>query len=395
MAAMKGALLKKLLGLALVLSLVAALALAVGWKAMQDYLAEPLQLPEAGVVYQLRPGTSVSAMLRELEALAVLPKPEWLRVYVRLIQPRLEPRYQIRVGEYHLAPGLSVQGLLALLASGESISYGITLVEGLRLRDWLPRLAADDTLLQRLDQDKPIVPQLGLQQAPWQHEAASVDAIAGSAAENAKANNIDSEEGLFFPDTYRFQRGDSDIDILRRAYLRMQQVLMQEWAMRDKELPYSSPYEALIMASIVEKETGLGSERSEIAGVFVRRLNKGMRLQTDPTVIYGLGNAYQGNLRRSHLRDASNLYNTYRHHGLPPGPIAAPGRAALHAAMHPKAGESLYFVARGDGSHQFSKTLAEHEAAVRRYQLRRKANYRSSPPPSSQQQTDSAAPKEQ
>jgi UPF0755 protein len=177
-------------------------------------------------------------------------------------------------------------------------------------------------------------------------------------------------EGLFFPSTYRFDDGDSDADILRRAYRRMQRVLDDAWAKRDPELPYATPYEALIMASIVEKETGQADEREAIAGVFVRRLRRGMKLQTDPTVIYGLGAAFDGNLRRADLR-RDTPYNTYTRHGLPPTPIALPGAAAIEAALHPADGKALYFVAKGDGSHHFSDSLRQHNNAVRRYQLKR------------------------
>ena len=189
-------------------------------------------------------------------------------------------------------------------------------------------------------------------------------------------------EGWFFPDTYSYVRNDCDIDILRQAHLRMQGMLAAAWQTRDEKLPYQDAYQVLTMASIVEKETGLAAEREQIAGVFVRRLQKRMRLQTDPTVIYGLGPEYQGNLQRKHLRDSSNLYNTYRHHGLPPGPIALAGEAALRAATQPAPGSALYFVARGDGSHVFSDTLEQHEKAVRNYQLNRRKDYRSSPPAS-------------
>jgi UPF0755 protein len=157
--------------------------------------------------------------------------------------------------------------------------------------------------------------------------------------------------------------------------------LGEAWAARHEGLPLNSPYEALVLASIIEKETGVAHERGQIGGVFVRRLEKGMRLQTDPTVIYGLGVDFDGDLKRKHLKDDSNPYNSYRHHGLPPGPIALPGRAALLAAVQPESGDSLYFVARGDGSHEFSATLDEHEAAVNRYQRQRRVDYRSSPSP--------------
>ena len=159
----------------------------------------------------------------------------------------------------------------------------------------------------------------------------------------------------------------------------MSEVLRAEWDARAEDLPYETPYEALIMASIIERETGLPEERGQIAGVFVRRLQRGMLLQTDPTVIYGLGDAFDGNLTRRHLSEDSNTYNTYRHAGLPPTPIALPGRAAIHAALHPEPGSALFFVARGDGGHVFSDTLSEHNRAVREYQLRRRKDYTSSP----------------
>jgi UPF0755 protein len=173
-------------------------------------------------------------------------------------------------------------------------------------------------------------------------------------------------EGMFFPDTYRFVRGDSDADILRRAYARMENVLRQAWAERREGLPYETPYEALIIASLIEKETGLESDRSAISQVFVRRLELGMRLQTDPSVIYGVGDTFDGALRRTHLRE-DTPYNTYRHHGLPPTPIALPGARSIAAALHPAEGEYLYFVSRGDGTSKFSYTLEEHNDAVYRY----------------------------
>ena len=173
-------------------------------------------------------------------------------------------------------------------------------------------------------------------------------------------------EGRFFPDTYTFPRNTSDQEILSIALQKMDKVLAAVWQKRQSKLPYKTAYEALIMASIIEKETSVGSERGEISGVFVRRLQKRMRLQTDPTVIYGLGPDFDGNLRRSHLKDAANPYNSYRHHGLPPTPIAMPGRASLAAAARPDSGETLYFVADGSGGHTFSKTLEEHEEAVRK-----------------------------
>ncbi len=187
-----------------------------------------------------------------------------------------------------------------------------------------------------------------------------------------------SLEGWFFPDTYQYTVDMSDADILKAAHRKMQLILDEEWQQRDQNLPYKNAYEALIMASIVEKETGAAEERPAIAGIFVRRLQKGMKLQTDPTVIYGLGDAYKGNLTRKHLLE-DTPYNTYTRTGLPPTPIALPGREAIHAAMHPQQGDSLFFVGKGDGHHYFSATLAEHEKAVRQYQLTRKKDYHSAP----------------
>ena len=177
-------------------------------------------------------------------------------------------------------------------------------------------------------------------------------------------------EGLFFPDTYHFPRATTDKEFLQRAYQRLQTVLEEEWQQRAENLPYQSAYEALIMASIIEKETGLASERETIAGVFVRRLNKKMKLQTDPTVIYAMGQQFDGNIRKKDL-SIDSPYNTYRYKGLPPTPIALAGREAIYAALQPQDGKALYFVAKGDGSHYFSETLAEHNSAVAKYQLNR------------------------
>jgi len=187
-------------------------------------------------------------------------------------------------------------------------------------------------------------------------------------------------EGRFFPDTYRYVRGMSDVDLLKQAYNRLDEVLAEEWTRRAADVPYVDPYHALIMASLVEKETGVPQERAQIAGVFVRRLQMGMLLQTDPTVIYGLGERYNGKLTRASLKEPTP-YNTYVIAGLPPTPISLVGREAIHAALNPVPGSSLYFVARGDGSHVFSADLDAHNNAVREFQLKRRADYRSSPAP--------------
>ena len=234
------------------------------------------------------------------------------------------------------------------------VQYSLTLVEGWTFRQVRAALAGQERLehtLSGLD-DAAVMQRLGLD---GQHP-----------------------EGRFFPDTYRYVRGMRDIDLLRQAHERLSSVLDEEWSRRAADLPYASPYQALIMASLVEKETGVAQERGEIAGLFIRRLHEGMLLQTDPAVIYGLGERYAGNLTRAHLREPTP-YNTYLNPGLPPTPIAMVGREALHAALHPAAGDSLYFVARGDGTHVFTRSLDEHNRAVREFQLKRRADYRSSP----------------
>jgi UPF0755 protein len=193
-------------------------------------------------------------------------------------------------------------------------------------------------------------------------------------------------EGRFFPDTYRYVRGMSDIELLKTAYDRLDEVLAKEWEQRAADAPYTEPYQALIMASLVEKETGVPQERGQIAGVFVRRMAMGMLLQTDPTVIYGLGDRYSGKLTRAHLKEATP-YNTYMNAGLPPTPISMVGREAIHAALNPVEGNSLYFVARGDGTHVFSDDLDGHNNAVKEFQLKRRADYRSSPAPTATPET--------
>ena len=243
---------------------------------------------------------------------------------------------------------------MELLASGRVIQYQVTLPEGITVAQALAILRRESDL--EVDLSGADDPRLLALAEPFGHL-----------------------EGLFFPDTYHYARGASDWQILQRAHDAMLDILEVEWQQRADGLPYETAYQALIMASIIERETGLPEEREQIAGVFVRRLQQGMRLQTDPTVIYGVGDEFDGNLRRAHLQDEGNAYNTYRHGGLPPSPIALPGRAAIRAALHPAQGSALFFVARGDGGHVFSDTLAEHEAAVRRYQLQRRQDYRSSP----------------
>lgn len=326
------------------------------------YLAQQsivLGQDQSSILVEIKKGQTLSQLAYDWQKQGWLPSARILLVQARI----LDNAKQLKPGEFEIPAKTKVYQVLTLLTQGTSKRYKISFIEGTRLSDALVRLRQAPKLVQDVQPltTKNVSDILGLGQLA---------------------------EGWVYPDTYVYQAGDSVSSILKQAHLRMQSVLSKEWdaylakvaAKEMKELPYQSAYEALIMASIVEKETGQASERPEIAGVFVRRLHKNMRLETDPTVIYGLGESYQGNLRKKHLRDRSNPYNTYRNKGLPPSPIALAGRAAINAALNPDSGDSLYFVAKGDGSHYFSTNLAEHNRAVRKYQIfRRSKDYRSAP----------------
>jgi UPF0755 protein len=329
-------------------------AAALAWD-VQSSLQAPLALAEPLTVDVPRGGT-LNGLLRDLQHRGVLRSGRqraYLSWYARLNgQARA-----LKAGEYLLAPGMRAADLTALLASGQVVLHELTLVEGWQFAQALDAVLAHPAIARTLPAEGAAAALMQALGAPGQHP-----------------------EGRFYPDTYRFPRGTTDVEFLRRAYRTLAQVLAQEWAARAADVPYATPDEALIMASIVERETGMVDERPAIAGVFVRRLHKRMRLQTDPSVIYGLGAAFDGNLRKRDLL-ADGPYNTYTRAGLPPTPICLPGRAALHAALHPAPGKTLYFVARGDGSHEFSETFAEHDAAVRKYQLKRGQVGRQAPRP--------------
>ncbi|WP_346836452.1 endolytic transglycosylase MltG [Microbulbifer sp. SAOS-129_SWC] len=330
------------------LLLLAVVSVGLLWTA-QTALVRPLAVGDDGLRFEVGSGDGLSRTLRELESQGVV---RWPRLVLAYAYWRGETA--IHAGEYLLPRGSNAMDLVSRLYRGDVTRYRLTLVEGWTFRQALAQVRAGRNI---------------------------VRTKAGASADSAaRALGFDdhSPEGWIFPDTYIYRSGTSDIDLLRQAHKRMEKVLDEEWQQRADALPYTSSYQALIMASLVEKETGQPSERSVIAGVFVRRLDKGMRLQTDPTVIYGLGASFDGNLTRAHLRKPTP-YNTYVNRGLPPTPIALPGREAIHAALHPAAGDSLYFVGKGDGSHHFSATLAEHNRAVREFQLRRRSDYRSSP----------------
>lgn len=328
------------------------LAVALGlwsWEGLKG-LQQANQLKQP-VLFTVDQGMPFAAVAGQLAKERAISSAFWLRVWVRLHRSGRE----IKAGEYEITPGMTAIQVLDEMIAGRVKTWSIQFIEGWTFAEMRQALS-DQGKLQHLIKGVP---------------DAKVMAMLGHAGEQP--------EGLFFPDTYQFERGQTDLSILRRAYQKMQHTLDIQWQQRAKNLPYKTPYQALIMASLVEKETGLASERPKIAGVFVRRLEKGMRLQTDPAVIYGLGKHYLGDLT---LKDLSldTPYNTYRHGGLPPTPIAMPGLGAIEAALHPAEGSALYFVARGDGSHQFSDTLAEHDKAVRQYQIdHRRRDYRSSP----------------
>lgn len=330
-------LLGKLLGFLL---LIGSIGVGWAWMQYQEFVATPIKVEADGVVYQVRKGASLAAVARDLEAQGVIDDARYLNWYGRYTGQA----NKIRAGEYLLTEDLVPDSLLALMVSGKSIDYSLTLLEGWNIRQVRAAVMAHEALTQTLEgvDDATLMDRLG---RPGVHP-----------------------EGRFFPDTYKFNRGTTDLDFLRRAMEKMDQELEAAWAARAESIPLSTPEEALILASIVEKETGQAFERPEIAGVFARRLRKGMKLQTDPTVIYGMGERFNGNIRRKDLRE-DTPYNTYVHAGLPPTPICMPGREALDAAVNPAPGKTLFFVSRGDGTHAFSESLNQHNAAVRKYQL--------------------------
>lgn len=318
---------------------------AAYWWAL-SYLHSPLPI-EAPVTFKVERGATLNTVAAELAARGAMPHPRIWILYAR--QKGWASR--IHAGEYEVPLGSTPASVLRRLVDGDVILRQLTVVEGSTFSDLRAAMRRHPSIQQTIEglSDVDIMRRLG---AGGTHP-----------------------EGQFFPDTYRFAAGTHDFDILRRAHAEMQRRIAEAWKRRAPDLPLASPYEALILASIVEKETGLATERARIAGVFVRRLRLGMRLQSDPTVIYGLGDKYSGDIRRRDLR-GDTTYNTYRRAGLPPTPIALPGEGALRAATRPDDTGAVFFVATGepDGSHYFSRTLAEHNAAVRRFLARTSSN---------------------
>jgi UPF0755 protein len=299
---------------------------------------QPLNLTEA-TVYQVKSGQSAKGLLYRLKEQGIISDSFGLEIRLKL-EPELA---NVKVGTYELLPSMSALDLLELFSSGKELQFSISLIEGLNWREWLLVLKSHPEIIFNDD----FQPQLEIlsSQLPQQ-----------------------SIEGYLLPDTYYFVAQTEAIELVKRAHLSMQQYLNLAWQNRALDLPYDSAYEGLTMASIIEKETGVADERPRISGVFVNRLNLNMRLQTDPTVIYGIGESFDGNIRRKDLRTPTP-YNTYVIKGLPPTPIAMSSKLAIDAAFNPLTTEELYFVSKGDGSHKFSTTLQEHNLAVRKYQL--------------------------
>jgi len=323
--------------------LLVVLVLALVWLIydIQQFMSEKMLVPEEGLIIKVDQGSNLTRIARQLHLQNVISKPRYLTWYARWTSQASK----IHIGEYKLEPGATPLSFLESIAKGDVVQYSITIVEGWTFKQMMAAIN-DNQYIEHSLQDL------------------SVDQIMTKLGYGGE-----HPEGRFMPDTYHFPRGIKDRDVLKRAYKSMQDYLTKSWDERDVGVPVKSPYEVLILASIVEKETGLASERPAIAGVFSRRLIKRMRLQSDPTVIYGMGDRYKGNIRRRDLK-SDNPYNTYRNFGLPPTPIALPGREAINAVLRPEEGDALYFVSKGDGSHYFSTTLREHNNAVIKYQLK-------------------------
>ncbi len=300
-----------------------------------------IALPQQPTIFLIKSGSNIKSIAQDLSMQKIIDDP-WLFILLAKVKG-VETR--VRAGEYQIETEMTPDDLLVKFTQGSSIQYSFTVIEGWSFRQMFAAIADDPVIEHTLEgkSNQEIMTLLGY---PEQHP-----------------------EGMFFPDTYRFPKGTSDIDFLRRAYQVMQKHLAREWSQRASGLPLDSSYEALILASIIEKETGAGFERPLISGVFIQRMKKNMRLQTDPTIIYGLGEKFDGNIRFRDLKK-DTPYNTYLHAGLTPTPIALPGLGAIRAALHPATTDALYFVSKGDGTHHFSATLGEHNAAVKRYQLK-------------------------
>jgi len=328
----------------IVLIVLALVGLAVAvWRDYRRFSETPLPGAHADATIDIARGARYRDIVRQLRRERISRAAP---LYWRVLGRELGVAGRLHAGEYALPPGTTPRELLRRMAAGEVVQHRFTIVDGWTFRQLRLALAADGGLVQTLPgaSDEDIARRVGIADG--------------------------RPEGWFLPETYAWVKGESDFDVLGRAHTAMQKALDKVWAARSPDVKLATPYQALVLASIVEKETAQPNERPLIAGVFLRRLKIGMRLQTDPTVIYGLGESYDGNIHRRDL-DTDTPYNTYTRDGLPPTPIALPGMPALEAALHPAPGDALYFVARGDGSHEFTPTLEAHNRAVQKYQLHR------------------------
>jgi len=323
-----------------ILLIAAIIAASVFAHKIQRYVNNPISDQNEVVEIAIDQGATFNQISQRLVEAGFITHP----LYFKLLAMYEEKTQKIKSGEYRFRLTQSPAQILDDLVQGNTIQYKLTIIEGKRFQDFYQQLQDHPKITHVIDNVDTIKSELNIEQ--------------------------DSLEGLFFPDTYTFPAGTRDIDVIRQSHNLLRDFLDKEWPNRSEKSFVSSPYEALILASIVEKETSVESERPIIAGVFISRLNKKMPLQTDPTVIYGLGAAFDGNLTRKHLQ-TDNPYNTYTRRGLPPSPIALVGKASIRAVLHPEISGDLYFVSKNDGTHYFSKTYKEHLAAVRKYQLKK------------------------
>lgn len=320
-------------------TLLMVVGMLFAWTGMHYHIVQKKVVVLENTSLEIRKGDTLDAIIKNLRAQNIDINPFWFKMFAyRHHLDRI-----LKMGEYILPKGLTAANILSLLVEGKTKQYSITFPEGWGFKQMFQAIKSNPNLQHTLTDEelKDVMKKVG--------------------------SETGHPEGQFFPDTYFFEKNSTDLELLKRAHDTMQTMLAVEWDKRDHKVPLETPYQALIMASIIEKETGAPEERKQISGVFARRLKKGMLLQTDPTVIYGMGDDYHGDIRREDLREPTP-YNTYVNKGLPPTPIALPGKEAIVAALHPAEGDALYFVARGNGHHAFSATLHEHERFVDRFQ---------------------------